>query len=189
MKKIASYTLALGLLVAVSAASAQDRHAPEGHDNGGGGGHSAAPRSVESHEAPRGAEFHAAPHAYSEHRADAGGAPRESRDVAPEHAAGSSERSHSEHSESGFSGHDEHASHHYHDGDYHAPAGYQPREWHDHDRLPPGYFAREYWIGDFIAYGLFAPPPECTWVRVGDDALLVDQDTGEVVQVEYDVFD
>jgi Ni/Co efflux regulator RcnB len=49
-------------------------------------------------------------------------------------------------------------------------------------------FVRDYWIGDFIMFALMSPPDGYVWVRVGDDALLVDADTGEVVQVVYDVF-
>jgi Ni/Co efflux regulator RcnB len=80
------------------------------------------------------------------------------------------------------------SSHHFHNGDYRAPEGYQYRHWGYGDRLPHGYYARDYWIGDFLAFGLFAPPDGLVWVRVGNDALLIDQETGEVVQVQYGVF-
>ena len=36
------------------------------------------------------------------------------------------------------------------------------------------------------AYGLFTPPG-LIWVRYDDDALLIDQYTGEILQVRYDV--
>jgi Ni/Co efflux regulator RcnB len=32
------------------------------------------------------------------------------------------------------------------------------------------------------------PPAGYEWVRVGDDALLIDVNTGEVLQAEYGVF-
>lgn len=32
------------------------------------------------------------------------------------------------------------------------------------------------------------PPYGAIWVRVGNDALLVDRDSGEVITVQYDVF-
>ena len=83
---------------------------------------------------------------------------------------------------------DARSSHHYRDGAYSPPSGYEPRHWGHGDRLPDGYYARNYWIGDFVAFGLFAPPPDLVWVRVGDDALLVNQESGEVIQVEYGVF-
>ena len=54
--------------------------------------------------------------------------------------------------------------------------------------MPPQYYGRDYWIDDFLAFGLFAPPPNLIWVRVGDDALLIDRETGEVIQVARDVF-
>jgi Ni/Co efflux regulator RcnB len=76
-----------------------------------------------------------------------------------------------------------------HEDGYRPPEGYEHRHWGHGDRLPPSYYARNYWISNFLAFGLFAPPPNLVWVRVGDDALLIDQYSGEVVQVDYDVFD
>jgi Ni/Co efflux regulator RcnB len=55
-------------------------------------------------------------------------------------------------------------------------------------RLPRHYFIRNFWIANFFSYDLFAPPPGYIWVRYGPDALLVDQYTGEIVQVRYGVF-
>jgi Ni/Co efflux regulator RcnB len=77
---------------------------------------------------------------------------------------------------------------HFHSGNYNAPQGYQYRHWSYGERLPRGYFARDYWISDFSMFGLFAPPSYLVWVRVGDDALLIDRDSGEIVQVRYGVF-
>jgi Ni/Co efflux regulator RcnB len=73
-------------------------------------------------------------------------------------------------------------------GAYQPPRGYSPRRWSYGDRLPGGYYARNYWITDYLLYSLFAPPPGLVWVRVGPDALLIDEYTGEVIQVEYGVF-
>ena len=73
-------------------------------------------------------------------------------------------------------------------GVYHAPRGYHYRRWHFGERLPIAFYARDFWLTDFIAFGLFAPPPGCAWVRYGPDALLIDIDTGEIIQVRYDVF-
>jgi Ni/Co efflux regulator RcnB len=73
-------------------------------------------------------------------------------------------------------------------GIYHAPRGYYYRRWHYGERLPIAFYARDYWLLDYIAFGLFAPPPGCVWVRYGDDALLIDTETGEIIQVRYDVF-
>ena len=77
---------------------------------------------------------------------------------------------------------------HFHSGNYRAPQGYQVRHWSYGERLPRGYFARNYWISDFLMFGLFEPPSYLVWVRVGDDALLIDRDSGEIVQVRYGVF-
>lgn len=54
--------------------------------------------------------------------------------------------------------------------------------------MPPGWFGRDNWIGDYVSFGLIAPPDGYNWVRVGDDAVLVESDNGEVLEVEYGVF-
>ncbi|HEX3672666.1 MAG TPA: RcnB family protein [Rhizomicrobium sp.] len=80
------------------------------------------------------------------------------------------------------------ASHRYHNGSYRRPSGWYAHRWVYGERLPRGWYGRDYWIGDYINFGLIAPPDGYQWVRDGDDALLVDVDTGEVLQVEYGVF-
>jgi Ni/Co efflux regulator RcnB len=77
---------------------------------------------------------------------------------------------------------------HYHYGDYHGPAGYSYHRWGYGDNLPREYWAQNFWIGNFLNFGLMAPPDGYVWVRYGPDAVLIDEDTGEVVQVEYGVF-
>jgi len=76
----------------------------------------------------------------------------------------------------------------FHSSNYLQPAGYQSRHWGYGERLPRSYFARNYWITDFSMFGLFAPPTDLIWVRVGDDALLIDRYSGDIVQVDYGVF-
>jgi Ni/Co efflux regulator RcnB len=76
----------------------------------------------------------------------------------------------------------------FHVGGYRPPQGYAPRRWGFGQRLPHGYFARNYWISNYWAYALFAPPSGLVWVRVGDDALLIDEYSGEIIQVDYGVF-
>jgi Ni/Co efflux regulator RcnB len=76
---------------------------------------------------------------------------------------------------------------------FHAPAYRRPTGWYDHrwsfgEYLPRTYWVRDYWLDDFAAYGLPPPPYGAVWVRVGNDALLVDEDSGEVITVEYSVF-
>lgn len=73
-------------------------------------------------------------------------------------------------------------------GQYHGPRNYNYRRWSHGQRLPFAYFARNFWLSNAIFYGLFPPPPGLIWVRYGPDALLVDQYTGEIVQVRYGVF-
>lgn len=76
----------------------------------------------------------------------------------------------------------------FHHGSYQAPQGYNYRHWSYGETLPRGYYARNYWISDFLMFGLFAPPSDLIWVRVGNDALLIDRDSGDIVQVRYGVF-
>jgi Ni/Co efflux regulator RcnB len=72
--------------------------------------------------------------------------------------------------------------------DYRRPAGWYDHRWTFGETLPAAFWARDYWLSDYTAYDLPPPPYGATWVRVGTDALLVDEDSGEVITVEYDVF-
>ncbi len=72
--------------------------------------------------------------------------------------------------------------------EWHAPRGYHYRRFTYGETLPSAFFAPEYWLPDYVAFGLMAPPPGYLWVREGPDALLVDRYTGEIIRVEYDVF-
>ena len=73
-------------------------------------------------------------------------------------------------------------------GPYHRPAGWVSRHWGYGDRLPRAYWGAQYLIGDYWLFALEVPPAGYEWVRVGDDALLIDVNTGEVLQAEYGVF-
>jgi Ni/Co efflux regulator RcnB len=73
-------------------------------------------------------------------------------------------------------------------GTYHPPQGYNYRRWSYGQRLPAVYFRQNFWLTNFVLYGLMPPPPDCMWVRYGPDALLVDRYTGEIIQVSYGVF-
>jgi Ni/Co efflux regulator RcnB len=83
------------------------------------------------------------------------------------------------------------ASHHYHyrGGAYHGPSGYSYHRYSYGDMLPSIYFSQDYWINDYSDYGLAYPPPGCVWVRYGDDAILIEQDNGQILEVVYDQFD
>ena len=72
---------------------------------------------------------------------------------------------------------------------YVRPSGWYQHRWTYGERLPRAFFAPDYFILDFGAYGLLSPWDGYEWVRYGDDALLIDVETGEVIRVEYDLFD
>ena len=76
---------------------------------------------------------------------------------------------------------------------FHANVYVRPRGWYEHrwtfgEILPALFWSQNYWLSDYYSYGLSDPPPGFVWVRYGSDALLIDQNSGEVLQVEYDVF-
>ncbi len=76
---------------------------------------------------------------------------------------------------------------------FHAPAYRRPPGWYAHNWtwgqvLPVAFWSRDYWITDFNTYDLPPPPFGAIWVRVGNDALLIDQDSGEIIEVDYGVF-
>jgi Ni/Co efflux regulator RcnB len=76
----------------------------------------------------------------------------------------------------------------FHAPQYRRPAGWYPHHWVFGEFLPSAFWIRNYWIANYIAYALSPPPYGAVWVRVGDDALLVDQTSGEIITVEYGVF-
>jgi Ni/Co efflux regulator RcnB len=80
------------------------------------------------------------------------------------------------------------AVHRFHAGVYRAPPGFHYQRWGFGAFLPAVYFAPSFWISDWLAYDLFAPPYGYVWVRYGPDALLIDEYTGEIVQADYGVF-
>lgn len=76
----------------------------------------------------------------------------------------------------------------YHYGNYNAPQGYAYHRYSYGESLPQGYFAQSFWITNYLNFGLITPPDGYVWVRYGPDAVLLDEDTGEIVQVVYDQF-
>lgn len=76
----------------------------------------------------------------------------------------------------------------YHGWNYRPPVGYYAHSWIFGDLLPRSWWAPDYRIGQWWSYGLPRPPVGSEWVRVGDDALLIDRYTGRVHRVVYDVF-
>jgi Ni/Co efflux regulator RcnB len=73
-------------------------------------------------------------------------------------------------------------------GDWRAPPGFYNRHWNYGDRLPWGWFSQSYWIDDYYDYSLPVPPYGYEWIRVGDDAVLVDLSSGTVVETAPDAF-
>lgn len=76
----------------------------------------------------------------------------------------------------------------YHGMSWRPPHGYYHRNWRRNEILPVAWYAPEYWLDDWWRYDLPEPPDGYDWVRVGHDALLVDLDTGRIVQVVRSVF-
>lgn len=73
---------------------------------------------------------------------------------------------------------------------YYSPFGWDAgyRRFSIGARLSSVLFARSYWIDDPYAYRLPEAYGPYRWVRYYDDALLVDLDSGEVVDVIHDLF-
>ncbi len=69
-----------------------------------------------------------------------------------------------------------------------APRGFSYRRFSLGERIPGVLLAADFFLTSFALYGLEAPPDGYVWVRDGTDAVLVDRETGEVVQVQYDAF-
>jgi Ni/Co efflux regulator RcnB len=80
------------------------------------------------------------------------------------------------------------ASARFHYGSYNAPHGYHYQRWTYGEYLPSMYWARDYWLTSWWMFDLAIPPYGYEWVRYGDDALLVNVDTGQILQVDYGVF-
>jgi Ni/Co efflux regulator RcnB len=73
-------------------------------------------------------------------------------------------------------------------GPYHRPAGWVSHHWGYGEILPRAYWSSQYLLADYWLFALEVPPAGYEWVRDGNDALLVNTDSGEVLQVEYGVF-
>jgi Ni/Co efflux regulator RcnB len=71
---------------------------------------------------------------------------------------------------------------------YVAPPHFFTRLWSYGEILPRAWYGPQYLIADWWDFDLPAPPPGYDWVRVGDDALLVDGYTGRIVQVVRAIF-
>jgi hypothetical protein len=68
------------------------------------------------------------------------------------------------------------------------PLGWAYRQWAVGAFLPPLFLTPYYYYADWAALGLDPPPPGDQWVRYGPDLLLVDDTTGQVIDVIYGAF-
>jgi len=80
------------------------------------------------------------------------------------------------------------ASRRFHGPAYRPPQGYYARRWTWGMTLPGLFWGQQYWLTNYSAYDLPPPPFGTTWVRVGADALLIDQTSGMIIEVDYGVF-
>ncbi|MDB5475600.1 MAG: hypothetical protein JWP49_1111, partial [Phenylobacterium sp.] len=71
---------------------------------------------------------------------------------------------------------------------YLRPPHFFTRLWSYGEVLPRGWYGPQYLIEDWWDFDLPAPPPGYDWVRVGDDALLIDGYSGRIVQVIRAIF-
>jgi len=76
----------------------------------------------------------------------------------------------------------------YHIGVYHRPHGWVAHRWVYGQILPRAYWAAPYIIADYWLFALDVPPVGFEWVRDDTDAILVNVNTGQILQVEYGVF-
>lgn len=79
--------------------------------------------------------------------------------------------------------------HRFHRGRFFWPHGFGFRTFAFGEILPPIFWTSpDYLIEDWWDYDLPYPPPGYEWVRAGDDALLVDEYDGRIVQVIREIF-
>ena len=77
---------------------------------------------------------------------------------------------------------------HFHFGFYSDPFGWDYFRYGIGWRMWPSYYRNSFWLNDPWRYRLPPAYGPYRWIRYYDDALLVNIYTGQVVDVEYDVF-
>ncbi len=80
------------------------------------------------------------------------------------------------------------ATKHYDAGAFVGPSGYSYQRYTVGMRTPKILLGGHYELSNYSVYGLDTPPAGLSWIRVGNDALLIDGNTGEVVQADYGLF-
>jgi Ni/Co efflux regulator RcnB len=71
---------------------------------------------------------------------------------------------------------------------FNAPSGFTYRRFTVGDHVPNTLLGDGVVLSNYGDYALVSPPTGLTWIRDGQDALLVDVRTGEVIQADYDLF-
>jgi Ni/Co efflux regulator RcnB len=157
--------LPFALILAVGVAFAEPPHGGDEHGGGGehGGGREGRgePAHVEPHPGPHGYQRVAEPQGWNNRPASV---------------------------DRGAYQHNFQAARAYHIGAYRRPPGWHEHHWVYGEILPRAYWGPQYLIADYWLFALEVPPVGYEWVREGADALLVDVNSGEILQVEYGVF-
>lgn len=79
---------------------------------------------------------------------------------------------------------------HYDAAAFVAPSGYTYTRYAVGDHVSTPLLHGNVILNDYQSYALEAPPAaNLEWIRNGRDALLIDNNTGEVVQADYGLFD
>ena len=76
----------------------------------------------------------------------------------------------------------------YHNQSYQRPHGWYAQRWAYGQILPRLFWSQNYWLTGYYNFGLIDPPYGYVWVQNGNDALLVDVQSGQILSVEYNVF-
>jgi len=82
----------------------------------------------------------------------------------------------------------QYADHSYRGQPYQPPRGWYDRRWAYGQILPAPFWARNYWLGNYWSFGLIDPPYGYVWVRYGNDALMVNIITGQILGSVYWLF-
>jgi len=76
----------------------------------------------------------------------------------------------------------------YHAAAFEAPSGFTYRRFSVGQHVPDALLSDSVQLNNYQDYALVTPPSGLVWIRDGQDALLVDGRTGEVIQADYDLF-
>lgn len=164
MKKILTAAIALSVLATAGAASAQSYQGrPAGYQQG--------------YDAPRGDRRDERRHERRDERRDERG---DRRDERRDDRYGRYENRYENRYE-------RRAERRYNAGRYHAPRGYQARQWRRGEHLPPQYRGQAYRV-DYRYYRLPPPPRGYQYTRVNDDVVLTAIATGLIASVVFNMF-